>query len=82
MGLDGVVQYILPVRHVGRAVPVAVGVQSEPSRPLLEAFRWSVLGRDEPHWGYLAGAAVASMAVLVKGAYSFRKMERRFADVI
>lgn len=89
------VQYILPVflQMLLYASPIAYAVSAVPARwrwaydlnplsPLLEAFRWSLLGRGHPHWGYLAGAAVVSSAVLVWGAFSFKKMERRFADVI
>jgi hypothetical protein len=33
-------------------------------------------------WGALAYAAAATFAILVYAAYSFRRMEKMFADVI
>lgn len=50
----------------------------------LEAFRWSALGAAElapPAWP-LAYAAAAAVLAFVAGAFSFKRMERRFADVI
>ncbi|HTW94783.1 MAG TPA: ABC transporter permease [Tepidisphaeraceae bacterium] len=48
----------------------------------LEAFRWSFLRGDRPAmWplGYSIGAAIVTFIV---GAYAFKRMERKFADVI
>ena len=53
-----------------------------PLSGLLSALRWSLLGRGEVYWGYVGYAAVMSVVVLVAGAYAFRRMEQRFADVI
>ena len=49
---------------------------------LIEAFRWSVLGVGEVRWGYFAYAAGFTALLLFVGALAFRRMERRFADVI
>lgn len=49
---------------------------------IVEAFRWSVLGAGEVRWGYFAYAALATLLLLACGAFAFRRMERRFADVI
>jgi lipopolysaccharide transport system permease protein len=48
----------------------------------LEAFRWSLLGGAAPHWGYLAYSAVVAVAFFAIGATMFKRMERKFADVI
>jgi lipopolysaccharide transport system permease protein len=48
----------------------------------LEAFRWSVLGVTRPPALPLACAAAGSLAVFLLGAYTFKRMERSFADVI
>ena len=48
----------------------------------LEAFRWSLLDTAAPSVGSLAYALVVSVAVFLIGAFSFKRMERRFADVI
>lgn len=91
------VQYILPVltQFLLYASPVAYSVNQVPQSyraayflnplsALLEAFRRSLLGPagGELHWGYLAYSAALCIAVFVIGLYSFKRMERRFADVI
>ena len=48
----------------------------------LEAFRASLLGTAWPPMTSLAYSAVASAIIFLIGAYSFKKMERKFADVI
>jgi lipopolysaccharide transport system permease protein len=53
-----------------------------PLATLLEAFRWSVLGRGEFSAGGLAYAAAVCLSVFVLGALIFKRMEVRFADVI
>lgn len=53
-----------------------------PLSGLLEAFRWSLLGTSEPPWGAVAYSTVASMVVFFSGAFTFKSMERKFADVI
>ena len=58
-------------------------VLANPLAAPLEAFRWSVLAvTPQPPLLPLAYSAAASAAVFVIGAYSFKKMERKFADVI
>ena len=49
---------------------------------LIEAFRWSVLGVGRVRWEYFACSAAFVAVVLLCGAVAFRRMERRFADVI
>ena len=53
-----------------------------PLASLLEAFRWSLVGQADMHWGNLAYSAVVCVSVFFAGAFVFRRMERRFADVI
>ncbi len=48
----------------------------------LEAFRWSLLGTPAPPAWPLAVAGLTSVAACVAGAFNFKRMERRFADVI
>jgi lipopolysaccharide transport system permease protein len=53
-----------------------------PLSGLVEGFRWSLLGTAPPPlWTALYAAAFAIAALLV-GAIVFKRMERRFADVI
>jgi lipopolysaccharide transport system permease protein len=53
-----------------------------PLSGLLEAFRWSLLGRGQMPWGAVGYSAAFSLLVFVGGAFAFKKMERKFADVI
>ena len=79
-----ILMYASPVAYASSALPKEVqGVYLlNPLAPLLEAFRWSVLGRGQFHAGYVAYAAVFSIAAFVFGAFAFKKMERSFADII
>ena len=89
------VAYILPVatQFLLYASPVAYAVSAVPSRlratylmnpisSLLEAFRWSLLNRGGIHPGIVGYAAAVSVAAFIFGAFAFRRMERKFADVI
>ncbi len=49
---------------------------------VIEAFRWSVLGEGTVQWEYLGYSAIFTGVVLLCGLFAFRRMERRFADVI
>jgi lipopolysaccharide transport system permease protein len=88
-------QYAIPVllQFLLYASPVAYSVAAVPGnlRPfymlnpiagLLEAFRWSLLNRGELNWGYLAYSAAVVFATFIFGTFAFKRMERRFADVI
>ncbi len=48
----------------------------------VEGFRWSLLGQGQTVPLMFVLSAVASLALLVSGAFFFRRMERRFADVV
>lgn len=56
--------------------------QANPLSGLLEAFRWSLLGNTQLAVGPVLYSSVVSIVVFVLGAFAFKKMERRFADVI
>jgi lipopolysaccharide transport system permease protein len=53
-----------------------------PLSSVIEAFRWACLGVGELHWGWIAYSAVFSLVLMLLGSIAFRRMERRFADVI
>jgi lipopolysaccharide transport system permease protein len=76
--------YASPVGYRASLVPAAYHplYVLNPLAGLLEALRWSLLGGAPPNWGHVGYAAVASCMLLVAGAFAFRRMERRFADVI
>ncbi len=89
------VQYVMPVliQFLLYGSPVAYAVSAVPAKlraaymlnplaGLMEAFRWSLLGRGQLQWGPLAYSAVLCVGIFFLGALSFKRMERRFADVI
>ena len=51
-----------------------------PLVPLLEAFRWSLLGQGDMTSEHLLYATGMSVIVFVVGAVTFKRMEQRFAD--
>ncbi len=55
---------------------------ANPFASLLEAFRWSLTGNNAVPWGGVIYSSIFSVAIFVLGAFSFKKMERKFADVI
>jgi lipopolysaccharide transport system permease protein len=53
-----------------------------PMAAVVEGFRWALLGTSVAP-GAMAGVSVAvAVALLVGGAYYFRRMERTFADIV
>ena len=52
-----------------------------PLTGIIEGFRTSLFGRPVP-WGPLGVSGVISIGLLVYSAYSFRRMERSFADTV
>ena len=53
-----------------------------PLTGLLDAFRWSLIGHQPLLVGPVIYGATVSVLVFILGAFSFKKMERKFADVI
>jgi lipopolysaccharide transport system permease protein len=53
-----------------------------PLAGLIEVFRWSLLGTGDVHVGYVLYSAGMSVGVFIFGVVTFKRMERRFADVI
>ena len=89
------VKYVLPflVRFWLFATPVAYpsSLLSEPWRTVyglnpmagvVEGFRWALLGTNTPPGPMIAVSAVASLTILVSGAFIFRRMEKNFADLV
>ena len=63
-----------------------VGLRSfyflNPLAGLLQGFRWSLLGHGSLPGLPIAYSAAVSLLVFFGGAFAFKKMERKFADVI
>ena len=55
---------------------------SNPLAGLLAAYRHSLLGAGTVSWLAFAWSAVAALGLMVMGLLVFKRMERRFADVI
>jgi lipopolysaccharide transport system permease protein len=53
-----------------------------PMAGVVESFRWAVVGTPAPPIGMVALSAAVSVVLVVGGAYYFRRIERRFADVV
>lgn len=53
-----------------------------PLAGLLQGFRWSLLGHGSLPVAPVAYSAAVSLLVFLGGAFAFKKMERKFADVI
>jgi homopolymeric O-antigen transport system permease protein len=90
------VQYILPVflQLLLYACPIAYPVSKVPARfftlfhlnpmaSIITGMRWSLLNEaDAPHWPFVAYSAAVALALAFSGAFAFKRMERKFADVI
>lgn len=85
--LPVVIQLLLygsPIAYLTSNVPESARTwyMLNPLASLIEGFRWSIIGTTAPNWGWVAYSIVASIAFFVLGAVTFKRMERRFADVI
>jgi lipopolysaccharide transport system permease protein len=49
---------------------------------VIEGFRWALLGVGAPPGPMLAVSTLAALALLISGAFYFRRMEKSFADVV
>lgn len=47
-----------------------------------EGFRWALLGTDTAPGPMILASSVAAVALLLSGAFYFRRMEKTFADVV
>jgi lipopolysaccharide transport system permease protein len=53
-----------------------------PMTGVVEGFRWALLDTDAAPGPILAASVIASLVILVSGAFYFRRMEKTFADVV
>jgi lipopolysaccharide transport system permease protein len=53
-----------------------------PMAGVVEAFRWALLGTRTAPSAMIGISCAAALALLVSGAYYFRRMEKTFADVV
>jgi len=89
------VRYVVPflIQIWLFATPIAYpsSLLSEPWRTLyginpmvgvVEGFRWALLGTDTAPGPMIAVSSLIAMALLISGAFYFRRMEKTFADVV
>ena len=76
--------YASPVAYDSSAVPEKFRIiyYLNPVSGLLDGFRWSLLHTAGPSLAAVVYSTLFAVAMLMGGAYTFRRMERRFADVI
>jgi lipopolysaccharide transport system permease protein len=49
---------------------------------VVEGFRWALLGTAQPPWPIIIISSLTALALLVGGAFYFRRMEKTFADLV
>ena len=49
---------------------------------VVEGFRWALLGTDTAPGPILIVSSIASLVIIIGGAFYFRRMEKTFADVV
>ena len=76
--------FATPVAYSLAAVPPAIKpfVLWNPFAGVIETVRVGFLGQTTVPWNLLAYSAAFGLVVFVIGAYQFKRMEHRFADVI
>ncbi|MFN8376878.1 MAG: ABC transporter permease [Anaerolineae bacterium] len=71
---------IYPSSGIGEPWRTLYGIN--PMVGVIEGFRWSILGTGSPPGATIIVSAVISLLLLVSGAFYFRRMEKRFADIV
>lgn len=76
--------YASPVAYAASSVPASLRsiYYLNPLAALLEGFRWSILGTGQPQASALVYSVAVVIVVFLIGLFSFKRMERKFADVI
>jgi len=77
---------IFPASTVINAKGIATWMKTvyflNPLASVIEATKWSILGRGDVRPLYLVYAGVMSVVLFVIGMFAFKRMERKFADVV
>ena len=76
--------YISPIAYAVEAVPENIRpfFALNPLVGVLEGFRWALVEGQPLNTGYAIYSAIASVVVFLLGGLTFRRMERKFADVV
>jgi len=82
--LTQVWMFMTPIIYPSSLVPerwhVLYGLN--PMAGVVEGFRWSLLGQDNPSFSILLVSTAMTLLILIGGLYYFRRMEQTFADVV
>jgi len=75
--------YVTPIVYPITAIPARYRAVAalNPMTGIAQTFRATLFGLPIP-WAALAWSAFVSLALVVSGAYYFRRMERFFADIL
>jgi lipopolysaccharide transport system permease protein len=49
---------------------------------VVEGFRWALLGTDTAPGPIIIASSLTALAILIGGAFYFRRMEKTFADIV
>jgi homopolymeric O-antigen transport system permease protein len=76
--------YLTPVIYPVSIVPPHLHwvLAINPMTGVVDGFRWAVLGRGLPQYDVYAISCTVGVALVLSGLWYFRRVERRFADVI
>ena len=76
--------YLTPVVYGSNLIPERFRwlLNLNPMTGVVEGFRWALLGTETAPGPMIAVSSVAALALLISGAYYFRRTERTFADVV
>ena len=82
--LTQILFFVTPIVYPASKVPErwlwAYGLN--PMAGVVEGFRWALLGHRAPSMPMLAASVAMTVLLLLGGLFYFRRMERRFADVV
>jgi lipopolysaccharide transport system permease protein len=71
---------VYPVTFVPERFQAVYGLLN-PMAGILEGFRWAILGTEPPSALLIASVAII-IAILISGAFYFRRREKAFADIV
>lgn len=82
--LTQVLLFVTPVAYATSLVPPQwrLAYSVNPMASVVDGFRWALFGATPVPAACLGVSASVALAVLVSGLWHFRRVERRFADVI
>ena len=82
--LSQIWMYATPVVYPSSLIPerwrLLYGLN--PMAGVVEGFRWALLGKGSSPGPMLTVSVLVTVALLISGAYYFRRMEKTFADIV